>query len=278
MRKSCGHRSVEDIKTEGRTEKLSKDLQIRHVGKTYRIDGKDLEVLKDIDLKIGAGEFISIVGTSGCGKSTLMKLIAGLETPTAGEITIGDRKVEKPSVEAGMIFQEARLLPWKTVTENIGFGIHKGKGKEETKKAVSHYVEMVGLKGFENALPSQLSGGMQQRVSIARALINHPAVLILDEPFGALDALTRIHMQNEVLDIWKREKTTMILITHDIDEAIFLSDRIFIMDKGPGIIKKELKVGMSRPRGRNSEDFIRIRKEIFKEFFCDTDIELEYYI
>lgn len=205
-------------------------------------------------------------------------MIAGLEKPTAGNISIGEEVIEKPSIKVGMIFQKSRLFPWLSVEKNIEFGIHDKIPREEKDKLVQQHIELVGLKSFEKALPKQLSGGMQQRVSIARALINKPSVLLLDEPFGALDALTRINMQSEVLKIWEQEKTTMILITHDIDEAIFLSDRIFIMGKNPGEIKKTIKVDLARPRGRNSYDFMNIRKEIYKEFFEDTDIELEYYL
>lgn len=256
----------------------NKNLEIDHVKKVFKIKDAELEVLTNINIDIKEGEFISIVGASGCGKSTLARMIAGLEKPTAGEIRIGGNRIEKPSVNVGMIFQESRLFPWLTVEKNIDFGIHKKMSQEEREKLIAKHIELVGLKSFEKALPKQLSGGMQQRVSIARALINNPAVLLLDEPFGALDALTRINMQNEVLNIWEQEKTTMILITHDIDEAIFLSDRIFVMGKNPGEIKKVIKVELARPRGRNSYDFMNIRKEIYKEFFEDSDVELEYYL
>lgn len=256
----------------------NKNLVIDHVKKVFQIKDQQLEVLADVNVEIKEGEFISIVGASGCGKSTLVRMIAGLETPTSGEIRIGGKKVEKPSVDIGMIFQESRLFPWLSVEKNIEFGIHDNLTKGKKEELIKKHIDLVGLNSFEKALPKQLSGGMQQRVSIARALINNPSVLLLDEPFGALDALTRINMQNEVLKIWEQEKTTMILITHDIDEAIFLSDRIFIMGKNPGEIKKIIPVEMGRPRGRNSFDFMRIRKEIYKEFFEDSDIEIEYYL
>ncbi len=254
------------------------ELRIRNLTKRYPLNDGEIEVFSDINLNIKEGEFISIVGTSGCGKSTLVRLIAGLETPTEGSITIGNRSVQGPSVETGMIFQESRLFPWLSVEKNIEFGIHEKLPKEKRKELVKKYIALTGLTGFERALPTQLSGGMQQRVSIARALINEPAVLILDEPFGALDALTRINMQNEVLNIWQKNRTTMILITHDIDEAIFLSDRILIMGKNPGEIKREVPVEMARPRGRNSSDFIHIREQIYKEFFKDSELQIEYYI
>jgi sulfonate transport system ATP-binding protein len=181
-----------------------------------------------------------------------------------------------------MIFQESRLFPWLKIADNIAFGISKKNKKNLSKKEqaelVQKYLELVNLAGFENAYPHQLSGGMQQRISIARALIENPDILLLDEPFGALDALTRINMQNEVLHIWEKEKKTMILVTHDIDEAIFLSDRIVVMSNRPGHIKKIINVDMSRPRDRSSFDFIKIRTEIFKIFFAESSLEIEYYI
>ena len=224
------------------------------------------------------GEFISIVGSSGCGKSTLLKMIVGLNHATTGEIVLGDKIIEKPSIECGMIFQEARLFPWLTIKENIEFGIHDKLSKAEKEKIINEHIELVGLKGFENALPSQLSGGMQQRVSIARALINKPSILLLDEPFGALDALTRINMQNEVMRIWKAEKTTMILVTHDIDESIYLGDKVVIMSSKPGKIKKIINIDLPRPRNRSSDEFLRIRKEIYSEFFEEEQIPIEYMI
>lgn len=254
------------------------NLEIDHVRKVFQIESNELEVLQDVDLTIKDGEFISIIGTSGCGKSTLLRMIVGLEHPTGGQIRLHGKEITNPSVDVGMIFQESRLYPWLTVEKNIEFGIHEKLPKKEKEELIRRHIELVGLGSFEKAYPHQLSGGMQQRVSIARTLINKPSVLLLDEPFGALDALTRINMQNEVLKIWEQEKTTMILITHDIDEAIFLSDRIFIMGKNPGEIKKEIHVNISRPRSRNSYHFTDIRKEIFKEFFENTDIDLEYYL
>lgn len=257
---------------------LNKNVVISHVGKTFTQPTGDLEVLSDIDLTIESGKFISIVGASGCGKSTLIRIIAGLESATNGEVVIEGKKVTKPSVEIGLIFQEPRLYPWLTVEQNIAFGIHEKLDKQYRKELVQKYIDLVELTGFEKALPKQLSGGMQQRTSIARTLINNPKVLLLDEPFGALDALTRINMQNEILKIWKHQKTTMILITHDIDEAIFLSDEIIVLSNRPGVISKRIKVEMGKPRDRSSEDFIKIRREIFKDFFEESDLDIEYYI
>ncbi|WP_340147275.1 ABC transporter ATP-binding protein [Ruminiclostridium josui] len=186
--------------------------------------------------------------------------------------------VDKPSIDRGMIFQEARLYPWLTVEKNIEFGITKKLSKKEKKKIVAEHIELVGLNGFEKALPKQLSGGMQQRVSIARALVNNPDILLLDEPFGALDALTRISMQNEILKLWEVEKKTMILVTHDIDEAIYLGDRIVILSSRPGKIKKIVTVNLPRPRERTNSVFQSIRKEIYQHFFENTEYPIEYYI
>ena len=205
-------------------------------------------------------------------------MIIGLENTTSGEIVIGRRKVVKPSIDCGMIFQEARLYPWLNVEKNIKFGISKKMSKKEKDKTVEEHIELVGLNGFEKALPKQLSGGMQQRVSIARALVNSPDILLLDEPFGALDALTRINMQNEILRIWEAEKKTMVLVTHDIDEAIYLGDRVIVLSSRPGQIKKIFPVDLPRPRERTSDDFLAIRKKIYLEFFENSAISLEYYI
>lgn len=253
-------------------------LKIEHVSKSFQIDGEDVEVLHDIDVEIKDGEFVSIVGASGCGKSTLLKMIVGLENITQGRIVQGERIVEKPSVNVGMVFQEARLYPWISVEKNIEFGITTDMSKEEKARLVQEQIELVGLKGFEKAFPRQLSGGMQQRASIARALIGNPKLLLLDEPFGALDAFTRINMQNEILRIWEHEKKTMLLVTHDIDEAIFLSDRIIVMSPRPGKIKEIISVKLGRPRDRSNEDFMEIRKKILVNFLGKSEINMEYYI
>lgn len=255
-----------------------KKLEIKNVSKVFPQGDNSLEVLKDINVTVNPGEFVSIVGASGCGKSTLIRIIAGLETATCGQVLLNGEPVSKPSVETGLIFQESRLFPWLSVEKNIEFGIHENMNNKEKKQLVQEYINTVQLTGFEKAYPAQLSGGMQQRVSIARTIINNPSVLLLDEPFGALDALTRINMQNAVLDIWQKHKTTMILITHDIDEAIFLSDKILVMSSRPGVISKEIPVRISKPRDRNGSDFISIRREIYSKFFEDSSIDIEYYI
>ena len=256
----------------------ARPLTISRLGKQYHIDGGKVQALTEVNLEVGSGEFISIVGASGCGKSTLLRLIGGLEGISQGGIVLGDEPIRGPKVERGMVFQEARLLPWLTVEQNIAFGCRSGMPKKERERLVSEHIALVGLDGFEKALPHQLSGGMQQRASIARALVNRPKVLLLDEPFGALDAFTRIQMQQEVLRIWEVEKTTMILVTHDIDEAIFLGDRVVVMSSRPGTIKKIVPVALPRPRDRSSYDFVQIRKEIYSEFFGEQQKPFAYAI
>ena len=192
------------------------ELQIKNVYKNFIIDKEKHEILKNINIDVKKGEFISIVGASGCGKSTLLRIIAGLETVSSGDVFLDDTPIRGTSPKCKMAFQESRLLPWWNVEKNIAFGLDKKTDEAEKKELVSHYINLVGLNGFEKALPKQLSGGMQQRVSIARALISNPQLLLLDEPFGALDALTRINMQKEVLKIWESEKKTMILVTHGV--------------------------------------------------------------
>ncbi|AJE02162.1 ABC transporter ATP-binding protein [Geobacter pickeringii] len=259
-------------------ERHGQHLSLRRVGKSFTIDTGVVQALGDINLDVRPGEFLSIVGASGCGKSTLLRLIGGLEETSHGEISLGGERIAGPKVDRGMVFQEARLLPWLTVDENIAFGCRKGTGAEEKKSVVAEHIALVGLAGFERAYPHQLSGGMQQRVSIARALVNRPKVLLLDEPFGALDALTRIQMQQEVLRIWESEKTTMILVTHDIDEAIFLGDRVVVMTSRPGTIGRIVPVELPRPRDRSSFDFVQIRKEIYGEFFGAVQQPFAYAI
>ena len=242
-------------------------LQIKNLSKRFSLPQGELAVLKNVDLTIQPGEFISIVGTSGCGKSTLLRLIGGLEQASEGQILFGDTVIQKPGLDRGMVFQEARLYPWFTVEENILFGCRNNLADAEKQRLVTNHINLVGLLGFEMAYPHQLSGGMQQRTAIARALVSRPQVLLLDEPFGALDALTRIQMQQEILNIWQKEKITVVLVTHDIDEAVFLGDRVLIMSNRPGTFKKNLSVPLARPRDRNSLKFSKIRKEIYDEFF-----------
>ena len=240
-------------------------LEIRDLHKNFFIKGQKIEVLSGVNLNVKKGELVAIVGASGCGKSTLLKLITTLETISSGEILLDGEPVSGPSPKCSMIFQEARLFPWLSVQQNIEFVIPDSIPKSEKKELVEYYTRLVGLSEFTDAVPNQLSGGMQQRVSIARALATRPQ-LLLDEPFGALDAFTRMTMQQEVLRIWEQDHTTMIIVTHDIDEAIFLSNRVVIMGKNPGVVRKIVPVELPFPRGRTDQEFLEIRGEIMKEF------------
>lgn len=241
-------------------------LEIRDLHKNFYIKGQKLEVLSGVNLNVQDGELEAIVGASGCGKSTLLKLIITLEPISSGEILLDGEPVNGPSPKCSMIFQEARLFPWLTVRQNIEFVIPDSVPKEKKREMVEYYTNLVGLSEFMNAVPNQLSGGMQQRVSIARALATRPQLLLLDEPFGALDAFTRMNMQNEVLRIREQDKTTMIIVTHEIDEAIYLSNRVVIMGKNPGVVKRIVPVDLPFPRDRTSAEFLEIRGEIMKEF------------
>jgi sulfonate transport system ATP-binding protein len=242
-------------------------LVIEDVHKSFEGAAGSLPVLREITLEVRAGEFLSIVGGSGCGKSTLLRTIAGLETVDSGRVFLDGVPLTRPGIDRGLVFQEHRLMPWLTVVENVAFGRTDHVGRQADAE-VSRYIDLVGLQGFERAYPHQLSGGMAQRAAIARALINRPRVLLLDEPFGALDAFTRIQLQEEVLRIWRNEGTTVVLVTHDIEEAVFLSDRIAIMSNRPGTLKKVVAVDLPRPRDRITDGFSRLRALVHREFFA----------
>jgi sulfonate transport system ATP-binding protein len=220
--------------------------------------------LDRISLSIAASEFITVVGPSGCGKSTLLRLIAGLDFPDAGELWVGDERITAPNAERGLVFQDPNLFPWLTVRRNIEAGLVARGLLREKRSEVDEFMRLVGLAAFARAYPHHLSGGMAQRVALARALINHPKVLLLDEPLGALDAFTRMQMQDEVLRLWEARRTTMLLVTHDIDEAIYMSDRILIMTPRPGRIERILEIGLDRPRQRNQAEFLRLRGDILE--------------
>ena len=220
--------------------------------------------LDKVSLFVGAGELVSLVGPSGCGKSTLLRLIAGLIAATEGELLVGDEPITAPNAERGLVFQDPNLFPWLTVRRNIEAGlVARGVLKQE-RGEVDKFMRLVGLETFADAFPHHLSGGMAQRVALARAMINHPKVLLLDEPLGALDAFTRMRMQDEVLRLWRAHRTTMLLVTHDIDEAIYMSDRIVIMTPRPGRIEQIIPVKMNRPRDRSSSDFLSLRGDILE--------------
>jgi NitT/TauT family transport system ATP-binding protein/sulfonate transport system ATP-binding protein len=242
-------------------------LDIKHLSKQFSVDGAALPVLENINLSVRPGEFVSIVGSSGCGKSTLLRLIIGLDLEYRGDILLDGKRIAGTSLDRGIVFQEHRLLPWLTVEQNIGLGLLNAPGSDaEKQRAIKDHIALVQLKGFEKAYPYQLSGGMSQRVAIARALVNRPEVLLLDEPFGALDALTRAHLQQELQRIWQQEGITMILVTHDVEEAVFLGDRVVVMQPRPGRIRRIVDVPLVRPRDRGGYDFAQIKNEVLEEF------------
>jgi ABC-type nitrate/sulfonate/bicarbonate transport system ATPase subunit len=221
--------------------------------------------LDDVSLLVAPGEFVSLIGPSGCGKSTLLRLIAGLDFPNAGELLVGSAPIVGPSAERGLVFQDPNLFPWLTVRGNVQAGLIARRVLNEKRPEVEEFIQLVGLSAFADSYPHHLSGGMAQRAALARALINHPKILLLDEPLGALDAFTRMRMQDEVLQLWESRGTTIVLVTHDIDEAIYMSDRIIIMTPRPGRIERSLPIDLPRPRQRNSPDFFRLRGEILEE-------------
>ncbi len=220
--------------------------------------------LDAVSVSLAAGELVSLVGPSGCGKSTLLRLIAGLDSPDSGELLIGSEPITGPNAERGLVFQDPNLFPWLTVRRNIQAGLVARGVLHEKRDEVDEFMRLVGLDGFANAYPHHLSGGMAQRVALARALINHPRVLLLEEPLGALDAFTRMRMQDEVLRLWQARRTTMLLVTHDIDEAIYMSDRILIMTQRPGRIDRTIPIDLERPRDRSSGEFLQLRGEILE--------------
>jgi len=254
-------------------------IRLRQLSKTFEGGGRtgDLVALRDVNLDVAPGEVLAVVGASGCGKSTLLRIIAGLEREHHGTAEVGGAPVTGPSPDRGVVFQEHRLLPWLTVEQNVAFAVpHLAPG--DRCHTVAEHLSLVGLRGFENCYPDQLSGGMAQRVAIARALAPRPGVLLLDEPFGALDAFTRMQMQEEVLRIWGAERTTLVLVTHDIDEAVFLGDRVVVMASRPGTVRRIFPVELPRPRDRTSWEFAALRKTIHQEFFQSRAREPEFQI
>ena len=242
-------------------------LRVREVSKSFpNSDNADARTyaIDRISLDVAAGELISFLGPSGCGKSTLLRLITGLDSPDSGELWVGSEAIAAPSAERGLVFQDPNLFPWLTVRGNIQAGLVTRGVLHEKRGEVDEFMRLVGLETFANAFPHHLSGGMAQRVALARALINHPKVMLLDEPLGALDAFTRMRMQDEVLRLWQARRTTMLLVTPDIDEAIYMSDRIVLMTPRPGRIERILTVVLERPRQRNSAEFLRLRGGILE--------------
>lgn len=254
--------------TSGLTHAPLRPIKLRasQVNKNFQVKGQELIALADLSLEVRAGELVTIVGTSGCGKSTFLRLVAGLAEPTGGLIEVDGQPVRGPGPDRGMVFQSYTLFPWLNALDNVKFGLKKQHlGQKEKEEIARHYLNLVGLSGFARAYPAQLSGGMKQRVAIARALAYNPAILLMDEPFGALDAQTRELMQELLLKIWTESHTTILFITHDVDEAIFLADRVYVMTARPGRIKREMTVTLPRPRDYEVElsgPFLEIKREI----------------
>lgn len=257
-------------------------IKVENVHKKFKSSdplGEDIVALNGLNLNIEPGTFISLIGPSGCGKSTLLRLIAGLDTPTQGEIFLDEEKIAKPSYERGFAFQGSNLFPWLTVRENIAFGLKARHTYKQNKKEVEEFIKLVGLEGFEKSYPYQLSGGMSQRASLARALVGHPKVLLLDEPLGALDAFTRMNMQDEILRLWQNYNMTMVMVTHDVDEAVYLSDKVVVMSARPSKIEKIIDIDLPRPRIRKQDYFNLYRNEILEVLHLGGTLkEPEYYL
>lgn len=239
-------------------------LEFDKVTKSFaKTDSNEITyALAEVNLTIQPGEFVSIVGTSGCGKSTILRLIAGLIRPTTGEIRLGGKPIVGAGPDRGMVFQKATLFPWLTVEKNVSFSLRMQK--KQDKELVEHMLKMVGLEEFRKDYPHQLSGGMAQRVALVRSLINHPDILLLDEPLGALDAFTRMNMQDEILNIWREQKQTVVMVTHDVEEAIYMGTRVLVMEPRPGRVKADIPIELAEPKQRDSEEFQAYRNRILK--------------
>ena len=241
-------------------------IHIENLSKIYKRDDSETVAIEDFNINSKRGELISIVGPSGCGKTTILRMIAGLLEPTSGVITVAGHPCDKPGPDRGMVFQDFALMPWRSVIKNVELGMEMaGVPKEERRKRAEEYISIVGLEKFKDARINELSGGMKQRVGIARALVNHPDVLLMDEPFGALDAQTRNLMQAELIKILDKTDQTIIFITHSVDEAVYLSDRVVVLTKRPAKIKEIIEIPWPRPRDRASPEFTALRKRILEE-------------
>jgi NitT/TauT family transport system ATP-binding protein len=241
-------------------------LELRSVSKQFELQGRRIDALRDAHLRVRKGEFVCLIGASGCGKSTLLRIVAGFEAPTRGQALMWSAPIAGPGPERGMVFQDYALFPWLTVRGNIGFGpLARGRPAGEVTDTVERFITLVGLQRFADAYPHQLSGGMKQRVAIARVLANDAALVLMDEPFGALDAMTRERLQDELLDIWQRTGLTVLFVTHSIEEAIFLADRIVVMSPGPGRIESQVIVPLPRPRSVVAPEFNALRRELSQQ-------------
>ncbi|QWU15536.1 sulfonate transport system ATP-binding protein [Paenibacillus sophorae] len=247
-------------------------LDISNLNKSFETAGGPVQALHNVELRVEEGEFITVIGPSGCGKSTLLRIVAGLDSGYSGTVTLEGAKINGPGIDKGFIFQEHRLFPWLTVEKNIASDLSlRDPG---VRRRVDELIELVKLKGFEKSYPRELSGGMAQRVAIARALLRNPKILLLDEPFGALDAFTRAHMQSVLLDIWRTNRTTMIFVTHDIEEAVFLGNRVVILEPRPGKIRKIVRIDLPYPRKKTTTSFQELRLKVLSEFEKVEELEL----
>jgi nitrate ABC transporter ATP-binding subunit len=238
-------------------------LAIRGVTKRFAAGDEEIEALARVDLTIAEGEFVCLIGASGCGKSTLLRIVAGFEEPTTGEVQVNGKPITGPGSDRGMVFQDYALFPWMSVKQNISFGPRqRNLPRAEIERVSSEFVRLVGLERFADRYPSQLSGGMKQRVAIARVLANDASILLMDEPFGALDALTREQLQHELLQIWARTRVTIIFITHSVEEAVLLADRVLVMSAGPGRIANDVPIDLPRPREVSSPEFNQVRRDL----------------
>ena len=246
------------------TRGIQNKLSVENVSVVFDRDGESMSVLRDINLEVGEGEFLCILGPSGCGKSTLLGAMAGFLAPSGGQVLIDGEAVTGPDPRRIFVFQERGVFPWLTVQGNIAFGLFKLSGAERARR-VGHYISLVGLEGFEKAYPSELSGGMKQRLEVARALAVNPDLLFMDEPFGALDSITRLTMRRELLRIWEAERTTVIFVTHDIDEAVQLADRVAVMSDRPARIQQVVPIDIPHPRDMSSQRYLELRSGIFDQ-------------
>lgn len=243
-------------------------LEYANVGKQFLTTrGETIVAVKDFSLRVDSGEFICLLGKSGCGKTTVLRMTAGLDSSTSGVITLNGKRISGPSPKVGVVFQEDRLFPWRTIQKNVEFGLElAGLNRQGRREKALHYLDLVGLSGFASAHPYELSGGMKQRAAIARALVNEPEILLMDEPFGALDAQTRLQMQEELMRICAKEQRTVVFVTHGVDEAVFLADRVVVLTPSPGRIEEIIKVDVPRPRDRTAPEVIRYTRRIMAHF------------
>ncbi len=259
---------------------MSGEIKLSNITKIFNQgEAEEVTALKGVDFTIPAGSFVSLIGPSGCGKTTLLRCIAGLETPTSGEVSVDGTKITKPGSDRGFAFQQANLFPWLTIRDNVAFGLRARHIYKNRKADVDEFIKLVGLQGFEKSFPHQLSGGMNQRASLARALVGHPKILLLDEPLGALDAFTRMTMQDEIIRLWKEHNTTMVMVTHDVDEAVYLSDYVVVMSPRPAKVEKIIKIDLSHPRARGQDVFLKYRTQILEILnYAGKVQEVEYAI